>query len=58
MSNPELKEAHRRSAARIRELLEELETAEEEFNRLTERIKALEPLRPKESPAVPLRSQP
>ena len=44
----ELKEAHRRSAERVRILLEELEMAEKEFARLTEKVRALQPP-PKES---------
>ena len=38
---PDLKEAHRRSAQRVRELLEELEAAEKEFARLTDKVRAL-----------------
>ncbi len=37
----EIKEAHRRSADKVRELLEQLEEAEREFAHLTERIRAL-----------------
>lgn len=37
----ELKEAHRISAERVRTLLEELEVAEKEFARLTDRVRAL-----------------
>lgn len=52
MPNRELKDAHRRSADRIRELLEELESAEKEFNRLTEKIRALEPPPRNASPTI------
>ncbi len=46
MSNREpeirdLKEAHRKSAERVRTLLEELEAAEKEFAILTDRVRAL-----------------
>lgn len=36
-----LKEAHRQSAARVRTLLEELELAEKEFARLTDKVRKL-----------------
>ena len=37
----ELKEAHRKSAERVRTLLEELEAAEKEFAILTDKVRAL-----------------
>ena len=43
----DLKEAHRKSAEKVRTLLAELEAAEREFARLTDRVKALT-----ESPAA------
>ncbi len=50
-----LKEAHRRSADRVRALLEELEVAELEFVRLTEKVRMMvEPaLERRSSPGMP-----
>jgi hypothetical protein len=47
----ELKEARRKSAARVRSLLEELEAAEREFEALTQKVKIV-------SEALPLRNAP
>ena len=37
----ELREAHRKSAEKVRTLLEELEAAEKEFAHLTDKVRAL-----------------
>ncbi len=46
----DLKEAHRRSADRVRSLLEELEAAEKEFAKLTEQVRALNESVPRRQP--------